>query len=241
MTYGLAVRNRALRQRGANLSIKWDKLKRSFAPQLQKYAILPKVFWPKALHGAVNCLVSDGYAHTLRKQAVRALKANGAGSNPYLRLSLSDDVCNDPGYYQLEQCVLTFKRILLKSPDMLPLWQIRMRGYQGTYLPGPFSRLLQCLGVIGWMIQEPPWLLDHEQRDLDLLTVDTHFLRMTLRDAWFQFVASNARHKTMCDLHGLDEYLTLLDAKQLSSHHRALVSALHSGAFISDAEHSKYD
>ena len=241
MTYGLAVRNRALRQRGANLSIKWDKLKRSFAPQLQKYAILPKVFWPKALHGAVNCLVSDGYAHTLRKQAVKALKANGAGSNPYLRLSLSDDVCNDPGYYQLEQCVLTFKRILLKSPDMLPLWQIRMRGYQGTYLPGPFSRLLQCLGVIGWMIQEPPWLLDHEQRDLDLLTVDTHFLRMTLRDAWFQFVASNARHKTMCDLHGLDEYLTLLDAKQLSSHHRALVSALHSGAFISDAEHSKYD
>ena len=152
MTYGAAIRNRSLKQRGLQLGDKWQKLRRSFAPQLQKFAVLPKVFWPKAFHGSVNCLIADGYANDLRKQAVKAIRANGAGSNPMLRLSLSDDIANDPGYYQLHLCLSTFQRLLRKSPDLLVLWRIRMTGFDGKLLPGPFSRLMQCLSQIGWSI-----------------------------------------------------------------------------------------
>eukprot|EP00438_Fugacium_kawagutii_P008056 Skav223965 [mRNA] locus=scaffold3540:263869:268707:+ [translate_table: standard] len=241
MTYGFSVRNRALRQKGASLDGKWDKLKRSLAPQLQKYAILPKIFWPKALHGAGNCLSSDGYVHDLRKSAVKALRANGAGSNPLLRLSLSDDPCNDPGFYQLSTVLRTFRRLLGKSPDLQPMWKLRLDGFTGKMLPGPFSRLIQCLDMIGWSMQGPPWLLDHEQRSLNLLTIDDHTLFTCLLDAWYQYVAASIHRKTMQDLKGLDGYLTLLDTKKLPALQRALVSALHSGAFVSDAEHSKFD
>ena len=156
MTYGMARRNRVLRARGANLQHKWDRLRRSFAPQLQKYTILPKVFWPKALHGSSNSLISDNYAMALRRLATKSIGVGSAGSNPFLRLSLSDDMNNDPGFYQLQVCVLTFRRMLRKTPDLLPMWQVWMHGFTGKLLPGPFSRLIQCLTSIGWSVDEPP-------------------------------------------------------------------------------------
>eukprot|EP00438_Fugacium_kawagutii_P034912 Skav206373 [mRNA] locus=scaffold834:175796:187689:- [translate_table: standard] len=90
-------------------------------------------------------------------------------------------------------------------------------------------------------ILEPPWLLDHEQRQLDLLQMDGHTLSMMLRDGWLQHVAHKMNRRTMDDLHGLDGYLTLLDTGKMSALSRTRVSALHSGAFISNLEHSKYD
>lgn len=52
MTYGLSSRTRILRQRGHKLQPRWQKLRRSMAPSLQKLSMLPKVFWPQALHGS---------------------------------------------------------------------------------------------------------------------------------------------------------------------------------------------
>lgn len=241
MTYGAAIRNRALKQRGQSLGDKWNRLRRSAAPQLQKYTILPKVFWPKALHGSVNCLVADGYAQDLRRQAVKSIRANGAGSNPLLRLSLSDDMANDPGFYQLQLCLRTFQRMLRKSSDLLILWRIRMTGFTGKLLPGPFSRLIQCLSLVGWSVLEPPFILDHEQRRWNLMDIDGKSLRAVLEDAWLQYMSSCVRRQTMHDFQGCDGYLTLLDSSRLPSLQRALLSALHCGAFMTSLEHSKYD
>ena len=58
MTYGLSRRTRLLRQRGHQLQPRWQKLGRSMAPTLQKLSMLPKVFWPQALHGSANCLIA---------------------------------------------------------------------------------------------------------------------------------------------------------------------------------------
>eukprot|EP00438_Fugacium_kawagutii_P019499 Skav235632 [mRNA] locus=scaffold358:410684:420403:- [translate_table: standard] len=159
------------------------------APQLQKYVILPKVFWPKALHGASNCIFSESYTHTLRKTAVKALCANGAGSNSLLRLSLSGDLMNDPGYYDLCVCIRAFRRMLRKCPDLLPLWRLRHEGFDGKLIPGPFSRLFQCLSMIGWSILDPPLVMDHEQRCFDIQLIDHKTLTMALEDArahWLQ-------------------------------------------------------
>lgn len=145
MTFGYAVRDRVLRYRGQSLGEKWMRLRRSLAPQLQKLAILPKVFWPMALR---DCIISDSYVRDPRKQPVKAIRLNGAGANPTLRLTLSDDMNNDPGYFQLVTCLRTFKRILTTSPDLLPFWKLRMNGYDGRLFSGPLSKMLQCLTAI---------------------------------------------------------------------------------------------
>ena len=88
MSYGAKIRNRHIKDRGIGLAEKWTRLQRSWAPLAQKLCVLPKVFWPKALHGAPACVFGDHYLVTLRRAATKALKLNGAGTNPMLRLSL---------------------------------------------------------------------------------------------------------------------------------------------------------
>eukprot|EP00438_Fugacium_kawagutii_P011104 Skav203175 [mRNA] locus=scaffold39:98339:103385:- [translate_table: standard] len=241
MTYGLARRTRTLKQRGLLLADKWNRLRKSAAPRAQKLSVLPKVFWTKALHGSANCLVADNYAMELRRAAVKAIHISGAGSNPLLRLSLADDMQADPGFFQLRLCVDTFRRMLHKTDDLSVMWQLWFQNYDGHMIPGPFSRLLHCLSVIGWSILDPPYVTDHDGHVWNLRWIDQRALHDLLQDAWLQYVASQTRHKSMQGLTGLEGYLTLLGTKQLSPLHRNLVSALHSGAFVSDHEHSKYD
>ena len=202
---------------------------------------LPKVFWPQALHGANNCSIADTYALALRRAAVKAIGAGGAGSNPMLRLILSDDMANDPGFYQLNHCISTWRRMLRKFPDLLPTWKVWAHTFSGKFFPGPFSKLLQCLSGIGWSLEEPPIVCDHEGHKWDLMNMDNKTLTTVLQDAWLQFVACQIKHQTMQGLHGIERSLTLLDTAQMSPLDKARLPALHSGAFISNAEHAKYD
>eukprot|EP00435_Cladocopium_sp_Y103_P018213 s3515_g4.t1 len=241
MTFGLSKRTRILRLRGSTLQPRWLKLKRSLAPGAQKLSVLSKVFWPQALHGSAGCPVADNYAHELRREAVKALRLNGAGSNPFLRLSLADDMRADPGFFQIQLCLATFRRMLLKCSDLLQMWRTWMANYDGHLLPGPFSRLLSCLSTLGWAVTEPPLICDHEGHCWNLMTMDGKTLSFLLEDAWLQFVAAQAKHRTMCDLAGIDGFLTKLDCRSMSALDRARVSALHSGAFMTSLEHSKYD
>ena len=241
MTFGLARRTRLLKQRGQQLQPRWQKLQRSMAPGSQKLSMLPKVFWPQALHGSAICLIADQYVNDLRKAAVKHLKLNGAGSNPLLRLSLSDDMQADPGFYQLRLCLTTFRRMLTKCPDLLPMWTIWSDHYAGHLKPGPFSRLHQCLEMIGWSVQTPPWIQDHEGHQWNLQLTDHKTMDHQLEDAWLQYVATQAKHKSMHGLQGIDGFLTKLDCAHMSTLDRARLSALHSGAFMSASEKAKYD
>eukprot|EP00438_Fugacium_kawagutii_P025911 Skav228848 [mRNA] locus=scaffold4472:1077:5912:+ [translate_table: standard] len=184
-------------------------------------------------------ILVDGSPRVLESSVVKPKRAQRLLMAKKAQATCSGSM--DPGYFQLETCVLTFQRLLRKVPDLLAIWRIRMKRFDGHLYPGPLSKLLYCLNTIGWSVLEPPWLLDHEQWQLDLLQMDGHTLSMMLRDGWLQHVAHKMNRRTMDDLHGLDGYLTLLDTGKMSALSRTRVSALHSGAFISNLEHSKYD
>ena len=241
MSYGAKIRNRHLKARGTGMEDKWKRLQRSPAPFPQKMTMLAKVFWPKALHGSPACMFADNYLTSLRRAAVRALKIIGAGANPQLRLTLSDDMKNDPGFYQLQHCVSTFRRLARKSTDFLPLWQLWHTQFNGKLLPGPFTKLISCLNQVGWHIMTPPFVIDHDHYQWHLLHVDDKTLQDRLQDAWCQYVAATTKHKTMHDLHGMELSLTMWQTKKLLPLERALLSALQCGAFISDSEQSKFD
>eukprot|EP00435_Cladocopium_sp_Y103_P016937 s4955_g4.t1 len=241
MTYTRARRNRVLRQRGDQLKPRWQKLKQSRAPLPQKMCMLSRVFWPQALHGSSNCLISDNYALELRRAATKAMGTSGAGSNPLLRLSLSDNMTNDPGFFQLQLSISTLRRLMRKSPDLLMWWQIWMDGFSGKLLPGPFSRLMHCLSGIGWSITQPPWVCDHDGLCWNLISMDSKTLRSRLEDAWMQFVASQTKHKTMKDLAGLSGEITMQGVKTMLPPDRARLAALHSGSFMTNFEKAKFD
>eukprot|EP00438_Fugacium_kawagutii_P028124 Skav229523 [mRNA] locus=scaffold887:112665:113618:+ [translate_table: standard] len=71
--------------------------------------------------------------------------------------------------------------------------------------------------------------------------MDAKTLRLLLEDAWLQHAAHTTNHRTMVDLHGMDGFLTKLDTLNMTPLDRARISALHSGAFMTNYEKSKFD
>ena len=66
-----------------------------------------------------------------------------------------------------------------------------------------------CLNQAGWKVDDPPYVIDHEQNVLQLVTVDEKTPDRLLQDAWCQHVARRTKHKTMNDLVGMNPMITL--------------------------------
>ena len=160
VSFGTATRNRPLAESCERLTPLFAALRRSKAPWHSKISVLPIKFWSLALHGIAECPVSDTLLQSLRTKAVRALKAAPAGASPALRLSLSQPMTADPGFYQCWNCLTTARRLCLKQPRLVHLWADFMLRFDGRLFHGPFSKLLVVLGSIGWRICTP--LVDEE-------------------------------------------------------------------------------
>lgn len=212
-----------------------------FGARVPLHRALPSVFWAKALHGVLSCVFAESHIAKLRTEAVKHLGHQLAGSNPMLRLSLSQPPTADPGFDQLRTAIFDFQRLCLKSPDLIVHWRVFMRRYDGTLRDGPFTKLLTLLNSIGWQVLVPPMLQDHDGFCFNLLETSQGALRQLLHEAWLQHVAGTVRHKTMTGVDGIDVALTLHTHEKLTAIDLARVKALQSGAFVSSWQHAKYD
>eukprot|EP00435_Cladocopium_sp_Y103_P060150 s1104_g21.t3 len=241
LSFTAAHRVRVFVQRSDSLHERWLQLRRSRAPLSQKLRVLPIAFWTRALHGTLSCTTPESHVHNLRKQAIKHLGLQLAGSNSMLRLALATPMTADPGFFQVKTALLDFRRLCMKSPDLLNLWRIFMQRFDGTLRDGPFAKLLTLLHMIGWKVCHPPILCDHDGIEFDLFQIANGALSLLLEDAWLQYVATKVNHKTMDGLRGLDSFLTKLDHDTLTATNLARVRALQSGAFVSSWQHAKYD
>ena len=241
MVFGKANRNSNFLD-GGSMDDAWDRLRRSPAPHRLKLMSLPAVFWSKALHGAAGCVFAPTHLKHLRTRALQSLGVHTAGANALLRLSLSLPHTADPGFFQLYHTLADLRRICHKTPALLQQWQSFMVHFGGTRFPGPFSKLIQILGQIGWSVVSPPWLRDHDGNLFDVLRLDHKGLLALLRDGWLQYVAHSVTHrKSMADLRGLDPDLVMLDKHSLTALDFSRLLALQEGAFLSPWAQAKFD
>ena len=143
---------------------------------------------------------------------------------------------------QLWHVVRTFRRMLLKQAALLDMWHQFQASFDGHFYAGPFSVLIRQLNAVSWTIEAPPYLTDHDGLQHNILTIDHHYLRSILEDAWRQRVALDASTRT--DLQGL-QGVNWPACRHLSAHHTALQSAqicaLREGAFYLNTHKAKYD
>ena len=242
LAFGPRVRNAALQSRCEALSPVWNALSRSRAPTVLKLSVLPKKCWARALHGIAGCPLGDSHLSALRARATAALKIRPGGSSSLLRLSIAPDMCTDPGFYQLWRCVSDLRRMSHKLDGFLRMWRGFMASFDGRVLPGPFTKLVQVFSQVGWSIQVPPLVWDHEGLQHDLLRTPASLLRRRLEHAWLRFVACAHRHRaTMHDLEGIDPSLLQADVAGLSALDAARLAAVRSGAFLFDHMQSRFD
>ena len=228
MNYTKVNRNARLKLRFSDLDEKWQRLARSMAAA--------------ALHGSPNCFLADSFIVEMRRKALRMLRLNAAGTNPALRLTLSDNALADPGFFQLQMTIANFIRMLRKSDAFLEIWQMMARGNQTTSpAPGPCEKFRRQIESIGWHLIDSLKVIDHRGSQHHLIYMDAILFKDRLHEAWIQKVCSQVKHKTMHDLNGLEFELTMLDCKKLTPIERMRLSAFHSGTFITNSQKIKFD
>ena len=122
------------------------------------------------------------------------------------------------------------------------MWEIYMDRYTGKIHSGPFAKLLDLFQQIGWSLQRVPFFLDHDGFRHNLLELPNRGLESLLFDAWMQRTSHAVRHrKTMADLHGMDPDLAFFDRSDHTAGDLGRILALQAGAFVSTAQHSKFD
>ncbi|CAE6966038.1 aquIMA [Symbiodinium sp. CCMP2592] len=242
LSFERSKHNAALVKRCQDLGPWFDRLRRSPSAYVHKLRALPIKFWSHALHGISGCPLADSVIAGLRAQAVRALGANSAGSSSMLRLSTCGFLDADPGFYQLWCTLRDLRRLAVKDSRVLPLWTVFAANFQGQLLHGPFSKLFQVLGQIGWRIDHPPFVTDHDGLVHNVLEIPTSLLRQLCEQAWLNYVATQHRHRhTMLDLLGIDNALLQEDSGRLNALDSARLAALRSGAFMFGASQMRFD
>ena len=227
--------------RSQRFSSRWLRLERSMAPLNCKLRALSTVFWPAILHGANATLVGADLIDSLRVKAMKHLRLNKAGTNPFLRLALCGNPVVDPGFWLLRTAVFTFRRLIRKEPMLLQFWVRFHACFDGNLFAGPCSQLLCLLNQVGWQVH-PPFVVDHDDCSHNLLLLPCGTLQDLLQDAWFQFVSKQvSTRKTMDDLVGLDTALVFRLNRNLDGLQLTLLAALQSGTFCSSASHAKFD
>ena len=158
----------------------------------------------------------------------------------YLLAVLSSPV-TDPGFYQFWQVLITFQRVAQKQPGFVDLWLSFMQKFQGENTYGPFGKLLEVCGQVGWQVQ-PPCLIDHDGIRFNLVTVDRRHLEDTAIDGWRQGVAyAFSQRKDVQELTGIDWRVLHAVFQNLPGHKREALHVLQEGAFLESRVHCKYD
>ncbi|CAE7194447.1 DHX57, partial [Symbiodinium microadriaticum] len=242
LTFGPRTRNAALVDRCDALAPLWSALRRSRAPIHLKIRALPNKCWSQALHGISGCSLATDRLSQLRAQATGALRLRPGGVSSLLRLSIAQPMTADPGFFQLWTCVCDVRRMAQKINGFVCLWRSFMTFFDGRQLPGPFTKLLHVLSQIGWSIQRPPLVVDHDGLVHSLLVAPKALLRNRLEHGWLRYVAHEHRHRhTMQDLTGIEPSLLHADDHSLTPVDAARLASLRAGAFIFGQQQAKFD
>lgn len=88
----------------------WPALARSCAPYHHKLKVIRCKAWPRGLHAASGVHISPAIFQTLRASAGKGLRADKAGSNSQILLSLVHFPAHDPACFAVVDAILQFRR-----------------------------------------------------------------------------------------------------------------------------------
>ena len=116
-----------------------------------------------------------------------------------------------------------------------------MNHFAGHRSIGPFGKLLEVAGEVGWCI-EVPGFYDHDGFWVSFLDITEGALRGIAEDAWCQHVARAVnRRKDFEGLQGFDLAVFRAARKKLDARARKMLQAVQDGSFLDARAQSKFD
>ena len=184
--------NAVLLARLEKMSEIWVRLRASQGPYKAKLAAIHMMAWPRALHGVTVVHLGECQFKPLRAGAMRALKANRKGANPFLHLA-SSAFQTDPEAWSILQTVRDVRELgsgdqfesllglFACSPDRLPA-------------NGPTAILVSRLRRLGWSVGGQG-LVQDRFGTFSLLGVSWDELVLRLKLSWGSVLACEVAHR----------------------------------------------
>ena len=188
--------NAELQKRLAHMPRVWVRLKASPATYRQKLAAIHMMAWPRALHGISVVHLGESHWKVLRSGAVRALKADRKGANPYLHLA-SSQVQSDPEAWAILQ-TLRDVRELGDHEVVEPTLGLFSSNLDFLPANGPSAVLLSRLRRLGWEVGSQG-LVQDRLGTFSILRVAWDELVVRVRLAWGHVLAAAVAHRPTFD------------------------------------------
>ncbi len=240
MAYGKVSSSTILLQRIQTLNPLLKRLQRLPAPEWQKQLVIRTALWQRAFYGCSNSGLAWNHIKELRTAAMKTLGHSRAGASSGLRLHICCHEQCDPGFFQCWNVLQTIRRVMTKRPSFVTMWSTFMKAYTGNTSRGPFAKLLEIGGQLGWYF-EPPWFVDSDGCRFHLSECSEKKLYLLARESWTQKIAYEVNHrKDMEGLTGLDDVLLRAMESGLGVH-RAKINVVRDGTFIVDSKKAKFD
>jgi len=188
--------NSVLQQRIAKMPQTWVRLRASPAPYRHKLAAIRMMAWPRALHGVTVVHVGEMHYKSLRAGAVRALKSDRKGANPYLHLANCAVVTDPEAWFILQ----TFRDTReLGTPDqVVASLGLFAAGDQSLPANGPTSVLLARIRRVGWAVGGQG-LVQDQFGSFCLMHVAWDELVLRFQLSWGHVLAKELAHRATFD------------------------------------------
>eukprot|EP00438_Fugacium_kawagutii_P032762 Skav206031 [mRNA] locus=scaffold1314:405963:416245:+ [translate_table: standard] len=200
-----------------------------------------QVLWPRALHGCAAVCVADSHIDKLRSGVMLALRWNRAGASPLVRVGLLHTEQLDPGWYQLWQCVMIFRRQWQSNPMVIDWWKLFVAGSHRKSTHGPFTKLLSQLHRLGLQIDDDARVWFSDQGSFSLIWDSETVVRRFLLDEYRNTLAGMvAARQGFGDLEGYDHVATEAGDSAYLPQDLELLHIVRDGTFHSDDGRSHY-
>ena len=185
--------NAELQKRLSQMPKVWVRLRASPSPYRHKVAAIHMMAWPRALHGVTVVHVGELHFKPLRSGAVRALKADRKGTNPFLHLATSA-FTSDPEAWSILQTLRDTRE--LGCPDQVEAL-LGLFSDDSLVLPanGPTAILVSRLRRVGWAIGGQG-LLQDRFGIFSLMHVAWDELLLRLKLSWGHVLSHELTHRS---------------------------------------------
>lgn len=215
------------------ISSLWDLLKRSLAPIHHKAKVCHTVAWPRALHGCSTVNIAPAHVNKLRTGAVKALGFDRKGASPAVQLALCLPTKCDPGFWQLRETIMQFRRCC--NPDkVFPLLDLLANGCYPTTYPGPCGVFLGRIHEISWHWLGNGWMSDQDDNRIHIIHSPIQLLCQRLEIAWQHHIGSLQSRKTMKGMHNVDKVFSTQGIDKLSGEEQGILRVAMNGTFYTN-------
>jgi ribonuclease HI len=170
----------------------WKRLRASHGPYRSKIAAIHMMAWPRALHGITVVHLGACQFKPLRAGAVRALKADRKGANPYLHLATTA-FHTDPEAWSIMQTIRDTRE--MGNPDHVePLLGLFSGSPERLPSNGPTAILVSRLTRLGWAVGGQG-LVQDRLGSFSLLSISWDELVLRLKLSWGFVLAAELHHR----------------------------------------------